>query len=215
MASPSRIQEVHFDMRQGANRHESGPDAILVCSMEKAGNGAEVSAADLFPLVYESLKQLARQRMSLESCGHTLQATALVHEAYLRLARKRNIRWSNRAHFFYAAAEAMRQILIEHARARGRVKRGGGCKPLPIHLLNLAEQCDCEEVLALDEAVRRLEQHTPEIAAVVRFRFFAGLSVAETAELLGMGRRSVDRAWSYARVWLYRELYGNEAKAGS
>jgi len=202
-------------MRQGANRHESDRDAILVCPMEQAAKGAPASTADLFPLVYESLKELARKRMSLERCGHTLQATALVHEAYLRLARKRNICWSNRAHFFHAAAEAMRQILIEHARTRGRVKRGGGSKPLPIHLLDLADRCDCEEVLALDEAIQRLEEHTPDIAAVVRFRFFAGLSVAETAESLGMGRRSVDRAWSYARVWLYRELYGDEAKAGS
>ncbi|HSZ56490.1 MAG TPA: ECF-type sigma factor [Tepidisphaeraceae bacterium] len=183
--------------------------------MEQAAKGAPASTADLFPLVYESLKELARKRMSLERCGHTLQATALVHEAYLRLARKRNICWSNRAHFFHAAAEAMRQILIEHARTRGRVKRGGGSKPLPIHLLDLADRCDCEEVLALDEAIQRLEEHTPDIAAVVRFRFFAGLSVAETADSLGMGRRSVDRAWSYARVWLYRELYGNGAKAGS
>jgi RNA polymerase sigma factor (TIGR02999 family) len=202
-------------MRQGANRHESDRGAFLVCPAEQAENGAEVSAADLFPLVYESLKELARKRMSLERCGHTLQATALVHEAYLRLVRKGNIRWSNRAHFFHAAAEAMRQILIEHARARGRVKRGGGARPLPIHLLDLAGRCDCDDILALDEAIRRLEEHTPEIAAVVRFRFFAGLSVAETADSLGMGRRSVDRAWSYARVWLYRELYGNGAKAGS
>jgi RNA polymerase sigma factor (TIGR02999 family) len=202
-------------MRQASNHSETGRDAIPVRAAELAQGSAQASAADLFPLVYESLKELARKRMSMERHGHTLQATALVNEAYLRLAGKDNVRWSNRAHFFHAAAEAMRRILIEHARARGRVKRGNGSKPLPIHLLDLADQCNHDDILALDEAIRRLEEHTPEVAAVVRLRFFAGLSVAETAESLEMGRRSVDRAWSYARVWLYRELYGDDPKAGS
>ena len=168
------------------------------------------AAADLLPVVYQALKDLARQRMSLERPGHTLQATALVHEAYLRLAGtgSRAVQWAGRAQFFHAAAEAMRRILIEHARSRGRVKRGGAARRVPINLLELAEEGDREEILALDEAIRRLEQHTPEIAAVVRLRFFAGLTVAETAEALEIGRRSVDRAWAYARVWLYRELYG-------
>jgi RNA polymerase sigma factor (TIGR02999 family) len=159
------------------------------------------------------LKELARQRMSLERPGHTLQATALVHEAYMRLARAKNVRWAGRVQFYHAAAEAMRRILVEHARARVRVKRGGGAKREPLNLLDLAEEADREEILALDEAIRRLEQHTPEIAAVVRLRFYAGLTVAQTAEALSMGRRSVDRAWSYARVWLYRELYGEAPPA--
>ena len=167
--------------------------------------------AELLPLVYQSLKQLARQRMALERPGHTLQATALVHEAYLRLVGARGVRWAGRVQFYHAAAEAMRRILVEHARARGRIKRGGGARRIPLNLLDLAEEGDREEILALDEAVRRLEEHTPEIAAVVRLRFYAGLSVSETAEALSMGRRSVDRAWAYARVWLYRELYGDAA----
>ena len=171
------------------------------------------SSEDLLPLVYQSLKELAQNRMSLERPGHTLQATALVHEAYLRLVGK-NVRWAGRVQFYHAAAQAMRRILIEHARARGRVKRGGGAKRVPINLLNLAEQGNQEEILALDEAIRRLEEHTPEIAAVVRLRFYAGLTVEQTAEALAMGRRSVDRAWAYARVWLYRELYGEEAPDG-
>jgi RNA polymerase sigma factor (TIGR02999 family) len=179
------------------------------------GNGATSAAADLFPLVYQSLKNLARQRMALERPGHTLQPTALVHEAYLRLAGSGNARWSNPAHFYHAAAEAMRRILVEHARANGRIKRGEGARRVPIHLLDLAADCDSDEILALDEAIRRLEEHTPDVAAVVRLRFFAGLTVAETAEALGMGRRSVDRAWSYARVWLYRELYDQPPRAGA
>ena len=169
-------------------------------------------ARELLPLVYQSLKALARQRLSLERPGHTLQATALVHEAYLRLVG-RNVQWAGRAQFYHAAAQAMRRILVEHARARGRVKRGGGARRLPLNILDLAEQADRDDVLALDEAIRRLEEHTPDIAAVVRLRFFAGLSVAETAEALSMGRRSVDRAWAYARVWLYRELYGDQSPA--
>lgn len=171
--------------------------------------GAPAAAEDLLPLVYQSLKELARQRMSLERPGHTLQATALVHEAFLRLAGK-GVRWSGKSQFYQAAAQAMRRILVEHARARGRVKRGGNTCRVPVNLLDLAEDADREEILALDEAIRRLEEHTPEIAAVVRLRFFAGLTVEETAEALAMGRRSVDRAWAYARVWLYRELYGDQ-----
>jgi len=203
-------------MRQVLNQHNGdGGDLPVRLATGQAENAAQIPAADLLPLVYESLKELARQRMSLERSGHTLQATALVHEAYLRLVGTSKKGWSDRAHFFHAAAEAMRRILIEHARSRGRVKRGKGSRPVPIHLLDLADDCDHDEILALDEAIRRLEEHTPDVAAVVRLRFFAGLSVAETAESLGMGRRSVDRAWSYARVWLYRELYGDGPKAGS
>ena len=166
-----------------------------------------ICAEALLPLVYHSLKELARQRMSLERAGHTLQATALVHEAYLRLVGK-NVRWAGKSQFFHAAAQAMRRILVEHARARGRVKRGGGSRREPINLLDLAEDADREQILALDEAIRRLEEHTPEVGAVVRLRFFAGLTVEQTAEALDIGRRSVDRYWAYARVWLYRELYG-------
>lgn len=169
------------------------------------------SAQELLPIVYDALKELARQRMALERPGHTLQATALVHEAYLRLVGK-DMRWAGRAQFYHAAAQAMRRILIEHARARGRIKRGAGARKLPLNLLDLAEQADSQDILALDEAIRRLEEHTPEIAAVVRLRFFAGLSVAETAQALAMGRRSVDRAWAYARVWLYRELYSDDPR---
>jgi len=189
-----------------------GAEADDSATPDPTASAAPAVAEDLLPIVYQSLKELARQRMSLERPGHTLQATALVHEAYLRLAGAgaRNVRWAGRVQFYHAAAEAMRRILIEHARARGRVKRGGGARRVPMNLLELAEEGDREEILALDEAVRRLEEHTPDIGAVVRLRFYAGLTVSETADALAMGRRSVDRAWAYARVWLYRELYGDQ-----
>lgn len=189
---------------QASGEAQCGTQAPAELSDELTG-----SAEKLLPLVYESLKALARQRMALERPGHTLQATALVHEAYMRLARGKTVRWEGRVQFYHAAADAMRRILIEHARARGRVKRGGEARRLPVNLLDLAQDADREEILALDGAIRRLEEHTPDIAAVVRLRFYAGLTVAQTADALAMGRRSVDRAWAYARVWLYRELYGD------
>ena len=190
----------------GQARSDPGPQRL-------PGNGAAelpAGAKELLPSVYQSLKELAERRMALERAGHTLQATALVHEAYMRLAGARNVRWAGRAHFYHAAAEAMRRILVEHARARGRVKRGAGARRVPIDILDLAEDGDRDEILALDEALRRLEAHTPQIAAVVRLRFFAGLSVVETAEALSMSERSTERAWSYARAWLFRELHPDE-----
>jgi RNA polymerase sigma factor (TIGR02999 family) len=204
-------------MRDTLDLRDWGPAGRLAAAdgLSSTTVRANVAAApaDLLPLVYQSLKDLARQRMAMERVGHTLQATALVHEAYLRLAGARGVRWAGQVQFYHAAAEAMRRILIEHARSRGRIKRGGKTRRVPINLLDLAEEGDRDEILALDEAIRRLEEHTPDIAAVVRLRFYAGLTVSETADALAMGRRSVDRAWAYARVWLYRELYGEDAPA--
>jgi RNA polymerase sigma factor (TIGR02999 family) len=200
-----------LDVPSGGRSGDAARVAALI--FDPLQNEDSAGAEQLLPLVYQSLKELARQRMSLERSGHTLQATALVHEAYLRLAGK-NVRFAGRIQFYHAAAQAMRRILVEHARARGRVKRGGDVRRVPINILDLAEEADRDEILALDEAIRRLEEHTPEIAAVVRLRFFAGLNVGETAEALSMGRRSVDRAWAYARVWLYRELYGDASGEG-
>lgn len=173
---------------------------------KKRESDAEASRAadELLPAVYNQLRQLARQRLALESVDHTLQATALVHEVYLRLGGR--LKFANKAHFFRTAAEAMRRILIEHARAKGRVKRGCGAKPLPINVLDLAATPNFEEIVAFDDAIRRLEEQTPSSAAVVRLRFYAGLSVKETAEALDISPRTVDREWSYARAWLYRVL---------
>jgi len=164
------------------------------------------SASKLFPLVYEQLRNLARQRMADEREGHTLQATALVHEAYLRLAGRGQGAFSSRAQFFFAAAEAMRRILIDHARARGQLKRGGGNARMPLNVLDLAADEQIPQILALDEAILRLEQSSPTVAAVVRLRFYAGLSIEETAEALGISPRTVKREWTYARATLHREL---------
>jgi RNA polymerase sigma factor (TIGR02999 family) len=176
--------------------------------LQKAAEGNAKVLDALLPLVYQQLRQLAQLRMSQERPEHTLQATALVNEAYLRLVGNQNLAWANRAHFFHAAAEAMRRILIEHARARGRKKREGGQgrKKVPLGVIDLAAAGDSEEIVALDEAFQRLEKEEPGIAAVVRMRFYAGLSVEETAHALGTSIRTVNRDWAYARAWLWREL---------
>jgi RNA polymerase sigma factor (TIGR02999 family) len=183
----------------------AGSITRLLCG---ARDGDGRAAAELFPLVYAELRTLARGRMGDERAGHTLQATALVHEVYLKLmGPERAAPWSDRRQFFFAAAEAMRQILIDHARARAGLKRGGGRKRVPLGVLDLAtDEEQIPEILALDEAVSRLEQVSPDVAAVVRLRFYAGLSVEETAEALGVSPRTVKREWTYARARLFREL---------
>jgi RNA polymerase sigma factor (TIGR02999 family) len=165
----------------------------------------------LLPLVYDELKRIARRRMHGERTGHTLQATALVHEAWLRLAGGEDVAWASRAHFYAAAAEAMRRILVEHARGRERIKRGGGLRRQPLSVADLAAEADSGEILALDEAIGRLEQEDARAARIVRLRFYAGLSVDETAAALGLSRRTVLREWAFARAWLYRSLAGPEA----
>jgi RNA polymerase sigma factor (TIGR02999 family) len=160
----------------------------------------------LFPLVYGELKALAARRMRRERREHTLQTTALVHEAYLRIAGARGDGWSGRAHFFGAAAEAMRRILVERARARGRLKRGGDRRRLDLDRLDLAGEEGADDVLAVDEAVSKLAREDPRAAEVVRLRFFAGLDVPEIAAVLGVAARTVKREWVFARAWLLREL---------
>ncbi len=146
--------------------------------------------------------------MRRERPGHSLQATALVHEAYARIARARPDGWTSLGRFYGAAAEAMRRILIEHARHRGRVKRGGGRPRVPLDVLDLAAEQDEVKILALDSAIRRLEQVDRDAAEVVRLRFFAGLSVEQTAEALGVSARTVKRDWAFARAWLHGTLQG-------
>lgn len=168
----------------------------------------EGRSPELVELVYAQLRAIAEQRMAEEGASHTLQATALVHEAFLRINHGRRVPFQNQAHFFAAAAEAMRRILIDHARAKGAVKRGGHAAKAPLSVVDLAVEQDPGQILALDEALQRLEQAEPEVAGVVRLRFFAGLSVDETAAALGLSPRQVDRHWSYARAWLLREVTG-------
>lgn len=159
-----------------------------------------------FLRVYRELKEVASRQLANERKGHTLTATALVHEAYMRVVGKREVEWAGAEHFFCAAAEAMRRILIEHARARGRIKRGSGAKRAPMNVLDLAADTDSEDVMMLDEAVRRLEQEDERAAVTVRLRFYAGLGADEVAKVLGVSPSTVDRDWVFARAWLHRAI---------
>ena len=180
----------------------------LLC---EANQGNVQATSKLLPLVYDELKQLARQKMASERRDHTLQPTALVHEAYLRLTGNANIACVGRKQFFFAAAEAMRRILIDHARARGQIKRGGRRKRIPMNVLELTSDEQLPEIVALEEALSRLEKVSPDVAIVVRLRFFGGLTIDETAEALGISPRTVQRDWTYARARLYHELSADEA----
>jgi RNA polymerase sigma factor (TIGR02999 family) len=164
------------------------------------------TAHELFEQIYGQLRAVAQERLHSERRGHTLQATALVHEVWLRLDGNRVVPWQNRAHFFAAAVEAMRRILLDHAKARGRVKRGGGRDRLPLSMADLAAAEDSDQIVSLDEALRRLKAEYAEIGQVVELRFYAGLSVAETAEVLGVSPATVKRRWEFGRTWLFREL---------
>ena len=186
----------------------SGRDITAI--LQDVGAGRR-SADDLLPLLYEQLRAIAQQRMAGERANHTLQATALVNEAYVRLAGTsgREVAWANRAHFYAAAAEAMRRILSEHARARGAVKRGGRAKNTITDLGNVADlalEKNPEEIMALDQAILRLEGEDARAADVVRLRFFAGLSIEHTALAMGVSERTVKRDWEFARAWLFRTL---------
>lgn len=172
--------------------------------LAEAAAGSRQAADSLLPLIYAQLRSLAQRHMAGERTDHTLQATALVHEAYLKLVGPREIPWQSEAHFYCAAAEAMRQVLLDHAKGKGRQKRGSGAARLPLNVADLALADNSEEILALDEALCRLEVQEPEAASIVRLRFYAGLSVDQTAKALGMAPRTVDRRWKFARAWLYR-----------
>jgi RNA polymerase sigma factor (TIGR02999 family) len=167
-----------------------------------------LGAAELLSLVYEELRKLAAHRLAHESPGHTLQPTALVHEAYLRLVGDGEVSWEGRGHFFAAAAESMRRILVEHARKRGRVKRGGGRHRVPIDVVDVAAEPESLDLVALDEALRRMEEQDPRMHQIVMLRFFAGLSVEDAGQALGISARTVKREWSCARAWLFKTLHG-------
>lgn len=184
----------------------TGPDAhsqAVTLLLQAASAGDEEAPSQLLELVYSQLRAIAQQRMAGERRSHTLQATALVHEAYLRLLGKQDAEWTGRAHFFRAAAEAMRKILIDHARARNADKRGGGKAALTIiNVADLAQEQDPSGILALDDAMVRLERVDRQAADVVRLRFYAGLSVEAAAETLEISPRTVRRDWAFARAWL-------------
>jgi RNA polymerase sigma factor (TIGR02999 family) len=162
---------------------------------------------ELTAQVYEQLRAIARSRLESQAPGHTLQGTALVHEALLKLHDHPSIVAGDRALLFHSAARAMQQILVDHARKKGRLKRGGGGARRELaDVAQLAVENDVEQILALDDAVTRLEQEDPVAASVVRLRFYAGLSVEETVKVLHVSQRTVKREWQFARAWLYRAL---------
>jgi RNA polymerase sigma factor (TIGR02999 family) len=169
------------------------------------------AAAQLLPLVYGQLRKLAAEKLAQERPGQTLQATALVHEAYVRLVDQEKAQhWNSRGHFFAAAAEAMRRILVENARARNRVKRGAGARRLPLDENLVADDDRVDELLAVHEALNELERHDAQAAALVKLRFFAGYEHQEAAAVLGLTRSAADRLWLLARTWLYRAMQGTD-----
>jgi RNA polymerase sigma factor (TIGR02999 family) len=165
------------------------------------------AVARLLPFVYQELRALARSKLRHEPPGQTLQATALVHEAYLRLVKDgTQARWDSRAHFFAAAAEAMRRILIDNARRKGRVRHGGEMKRVAFDQVDLAAGEPSAQALALDEALERLEQEDAGKAQLVKLRYFAGLTLEEAGNVLGISAATADRHWAFAKAWLYREM---------
>jgi RNA polymerase sigma factor (TIGR02999 family) len=193
----------------------SSPAPEVTRLLERAGTGDRTAASELLPHVYAQLRRLAARKMSGERPGHTLQATALVHEAYLRLVGNGETTWDGRAHFYDAAAEAIRRILIESARRKGRAKQGGDLRRETLDSVNLTgKPVPVEDIASVDAAIRRLEKRDERAATIVRLRFFAGLETAEIAAFLDVTDRTVRRDWAMARAWLYRELDESEA-AGS
>ncbi len=169
------------------------------------GNGDQAALDELIPLVYDELRRLAARYMRRENQGHTLQTSALINEAYLRLVDQENVQLQNRAQFFGFAAQLMRRILVDHARSRSRIKRGGG-----VQMVSLAEQAvisnDIAEVIALDDALKNLAEMDPRKAQIVEMKFFGGLTNEEVAEVLKVTSRTVEREWRKAKAWLYRAI---------
>jgi RNA polymerase sigma factor (TIGR02999 family) len=183
-------------------------DITLV--LDAINRGESKAADELLPLVYESLRKLAAARMAREAGGHTLQATALVHEAWLQLVNESGRDWKNRSYFFAAAAEAMRRILVENARRKSRLKRGGGQQRLNIEDVELAIADPDDKILLVNDALQNMERTHPKHASVVVMKFFGGMTNKEVAEILGVTERSVDRYWLCAKLWLFNELQAAE-----
>lgn len=173
-----------------------------VSVLEDGSVCADDRAASLLPMVYRQLKALAQSQLSLEAPSHTLQPTALVHEAYIRLSGPRRTPWQSPAHFYAAVAETMQRILVDYARAKKRKKRGGGATRLPAGVLDMVSARDPDQILWIDEAMQRLEDEDAELVQIVRLRLFAGLTLDQTAEALAIPSRTLDRQWRYAKARL-------------
>ncbi len=174
--------------------------------LDAVQRGEPKAAAELMSMVYQELRRLAAHKMAQESPGHTLQATALVHEAWLRLGGPDDLKFRGRTHFFAAAAEAMRQILIDHARRKRSLKRGGGAQKIDLDQVDAAVGADDETLLMINEALEKLSQEDARAAELVKLRFFVGLTNEEAAQVLGISERSAKRYWTFARACLYREI---------
>jgi RNA polymerase sigma factor (TIGR02999 family) len=192
--------------RIGFGRRTS-PMSNIAHVLSAIERGDPAAAEQLLPLVYDELRRLAAQKLAREPSGLTLQPTALVHEAYIRLVgRDQGKGWDGRGHFFAAAAEAMRRIMIDRARSKATTKRGGGLQRVDIEQASVADDGRAAELLALDDALTELELHDPQAARLVKLRYFAGLSHQQAARALGVSRRAADRLWALARAWLYQRL---------
>jgi RNA polymerase sigma factor (TIGR02999 family) len=176
----------------------------ITLMLQAVARGERQASSDLLPLVYEELRHLAAARMARESSGQTLQPTALVHEAWLRLVGEGHRSWENRAHFFGAAAEAMRRILIENARRKSRLKRGGDQLRVDIDDVDLAATTPDDKILLIDEALERLKTADPDKAKIVVLKFFGGLTNQEVAQSLDVNERTVERQWAFAKAWMFR-----------
>ena len=178
--------------------------------LKAAGEGDRQAASDLLPLVYAELRRLAEAWMAKTPPGQTLQPTALVHEAFLRLVGREGPGWDNRGHFFFAAGRAMRDILVERAREKGRLKRGGDRRRVDLDHLAVAVEAPSDELLALDDVLKRFEAEYPWESRIVTLRFFAGLTNEETSQALATPLRTIERDWRFARAWLHRALDADE-----
>lgn len=188
---------------------ESSTRDSVTLLLGKMANGEDGAAAQLIPMVYDELRRLAGGYMRRERTDHTLQPTALVHEAYMKLVEQRSVDWQSRAHFFGIAAQMMRRILIDHARGHLRDKRGGGVIPVPIDDALVFAPEQSSELVRLDESLERLAKIDPRQSKIVELRFFGGLTVEQTADVLGISAKTVKRDWSMAKAWLHGDLKAN------
>jgi len=205
----SRHTAAEFSVRS-RRLHRLASDADITQLLIDAREGDSTATNELLPLVYDRLRALAQEMMQQERSDHTLQATALVHEAYLKLVDQKRVQWQDRAHFFAVAAQAIRRILVDHARGHGRAKRGGGRAKLTLNEELAATYEEIIDVVALDDALARLAESHPQHARITEMRFFAGLTIEEAAAVLGTSTRTVDRHWRYARAWLFRALSADD-----
>jgi RNA polymerase sigma-70 factor (ECF subfamily) len=191
--------------------NQAGYDVTAL--LEELSRGNQAAASKLIPLVYQELRRLAGRYMRHERSDHTLQATALVHEAYLKLVQQRSVDWQGRSHFFGIAAHQMRRILIDHARGHLREKRGGGQQLVPLDEALIFSPSQAAELVKLDESLERLAKLDPRQARTVELRFFAGLTVEEAAQVMGVSPKTVKRDWSVAKAWLHGDLRQNHGDA--